>query len=317
MQPFVSIIVTSYNHAEYLEQRMESLIHQDYNNREIIVIDDGSTDDSRQVLEKYKAYPNIHLVFLEKNTGYAHACNLGLKMSQGDYVMFAECDDFNEASHLSVLVTLLDCRPDVGVAYCQSHIVNEQGQIIGNDFHNRDDAFKTLCRQDTAIPKETMSRFLLYACVIPNMSAALIRKGCIDRVGGLSTQYRVCADWDFWCKMAEHCSFYYIIAPLNYFRTHSTTVRSTAGISLHVIEYYKLLYNAFSKINMSFYEGFRFRVHCGIKWVNFIAVNPCEWLRNFPSLCRETMKYEKFSIVFLALGIFANALRLLRKLMKT
>jgi len=87
----VSIVVTSYNHAEYLEQRLQSLLDQTYSNFEIIVVDDNSTDNSRQVLEKYRNNPKIKLFYNEINYGHAKTCNLGVSKCRGEYVIFAEC----------------------------------------------------------------------------------------------------------------------------------------------------------------------------------------------------------------------------------
>ncbi len=75
----VSLVVTSYNHAEFLPQRMESLMAQTYPNTEIIVVDDGSTDSSREYLLKYKDHPKVRLFFPDMNKGFVYASNYGVR----------------------------------------------------------------------------------------------------------------------------------------------------------------------------------------------------------------------------------------------
>ena len=302
MNNLVSIIVTSYNHAEYLDQRMESLLNQTYDRLEIIVIDDCSSDDSRNVLAKYGHYSHIQIINLEENRGYANASNLGVSMCRGEYIMFAECDDYNKPEHIETLMECMGKSEYIGVAYCRSNMVDSSGTISGTDFQYRENSFKDRCAHDTLIPKGEMQKYLLISCVIPNMSAALIRKKYFELVGGISTNYRTCADWDLWCRIARSCDFYYITSPLNYFRTHPTTVRSTFGIFLPLSEMFSLLYDALSNTPLSFPERLRFRVNLGFIWANYINSNPAQWIRDFLPIWRISIKYDKMSILFVLLG---------------
>jgi glycosyltransferase involved in cell wall biosynthesis len=313
MKPLVSVIVTSYNHAEYLDQRIESLLDQTYSDIEIIVVDDYSTDKSREVLEKYRNNSRVDLVFLKENGGYAAACNHGVELSKGDYVMFAECDDYNDPQHIETLQKILEKNENVGVAFCRSNIVDEAGNILGNDYDVRESSFREKCLHDTFIPKECMRKYFLFSCVIPNMSAALIRKSCIDRIGGLSSDYLACADWDFWCRMAEQTDFYYIADSLNCFRTHPNTVRKKASIGLQVGEYYDLLYRSFSKMDLSLSESMRFRLSCGFAWANFIVVNSSDWFKSFPTVCGKSFRYDKLSLLYLIAGLIIKVVRSLQR----
>ena len=89
----VSIVVASYNHAEFLEQRMTSLINQTYQNIEILVIEDCSPDNSLEVLRKYESHPKVKLIVREKNGGWVAVSNQGIDLSSGEFVLFANCDD--------------------------------------------------------------------------------------------------------------------------------------------------------------------------------------------------------------------------------
>jgi glycosyltransferase involved in cell wall biosynthesis len=312
----VSVIVTSYNHAEYLDQRMQSLLKQTYTNIEIIVVDDCSTDQSAAVLEGYKQYPSVKIIVLDKNGGYANACNLGVSLCNGEFIMFAECDDFNEPTHIAVLMNGLSAGENIGVAYCRSNMVDQNGKKSGDDFRFREKSFKTRCLVDTVILKEEMQKYFLIHCVIPNMSAALLRKKYYYLAGGLSSAYQACADWDFWCRVAQCCDFYYVTKPLNNFRTHSTTVRSTFGIKLQVSEMFDLLYRAFIHVQLNYSEQFKFRMNLGFTWANFITYSPVNWIRSFPAIWLKSIQYEKLSILYLFLGLVRKSFYIFRRLLQ-
>ncbi len=299
----VSVVVTSYNHAEYLDERMESLLRQTYKNLEIIVVDDCSSDRSVEVLSKYNTYSHIKIVALEKNGGYANATNIGVSLSQAEYIMFAECDDFSEPTQIEVLYNNIADNNNIGVAFSKSNMVDGNGNTFGDDFRFREKSFKTLCLNDTVIPQRDIHRFFLISCVIPNMSAALIRKDIFQRVGGLSHEYRACADWDFWCRVSALCDFYYVVSPLNNFRTHLTSVRSTSGIQLPVTEIFELLYSAFRKVPSNVCYKIKFSLNIGIIWTSYISASPFNWLISFPKIWLRSLKYDKFCLLYLVYGI--------------
>ncbi|MEI7636306.1 MAG: glycosyltransferase [Syntrophus sp. (in: bacteria)] len=303
MNDLVSIIITSYNHAEYLKQRMESLLLQTYSPIEIIVIDDGSIDVSVKVLDDYKITPNVEIIALDKNNGYANACNLGVSLCRGEYVMFAECDDYNEPDHIEILMRSLIWNKTAGVAYCRSSMVDSHGHIFRNDFQNREESFKALCYKDTLIPKDMMKKFLLISCVIPNMSAALIKKECFNVVGGFNTQYKACADWDFWCRIAEHWDFFYVSKTLNFFRRHPTTVGNTFGFRTHTLEIFDILYKNYSRMNLNYSEKLKFKAAIGTLWGMHIREHPSEWVKSFLSMWRQGLKYDQYIIINLLLWV--------------
>jgi len=303
MNELVSVVVTSYNHAEYLKQRMESLLRQTYSPIEIIVIDDCSTDESVRILYEYIKKPNVEIVVLEKNGGYANACNLGVALCKGDYIMFAECDDYNEPEHIKILMRSFNEEKNSGVAYCRSNMVDRHGQIIGNDFENREKSFKALCSKDTLIPKDMMQKFFLISCVVPNMSAALIRKKYFNVAGGFDPQYKACADWDFWCRISEHCDFYYVSKTLNNFRRHPTTVGNIFGFRTQSLEIFDILYKRFPRMHLNYFEKLKFKAAIGAVWGMQIKEHPVEWMKGFLSMWRQGLKYDHFIIFNLFLWI--------------
>lgn len=92
--PSIDIIIPNYNKAKYLKECLESVINQTYKNWKIYLIDDFSNDDSRRILNDYRSYDNIKLIFTDKNYGPHHCRNLGIEQSNSDYVAFLDSDDF-------------------------------------------------------------------------------------------------------------------------------------------------------------------------------------------------------------------------------
>ena len=90
----VAVIVASYNHAEFLAQRMQSIIDQSHQDLEVLVIDDFSTDNSRDVLDQFKSDPRIQFVYSDVNRGWVATSNLGVELTSAEFVLFANCDDF-------------------------------------------------------------------------------------------------------------------------------------------------------------------------------------------------------------------------------
>ena len=303
MNNLVSIIVTSYNHAEYLDQRMHSLLVQTYGNVEIIIIDDHSTDGSAEVLAKYQEYSQVHLTILTENVGYAKACNLGVSLSSGDYIMFAECDDFNEPTHVEALMEKMLQNPSAGVCYCRSNMVDSDGLIYGSDFQYREKLFQKFCSKDVLIPQKMIQNFFLINCVVPNMSAAIIKKVYFSMVGGFDPKYKACADWDVWRRIAEHCDFYYISEALNNFRNHPTTVRSTFGIEKQVLEIFDILYKSISELNMTIKENIRFRFAIGMVWATYVSPSPKNWAKSFFTIWKMSLKYDKFVLFYLLFAL--------------
>ena len=92
--PLIDIIIPNYNKAKYLKECLDSVINQTYKNWKIYLIDDFSNDDSRRILNDYRSYDNIKLIFTDKNYGPHHCRNLGIEQSNSDYVAFLDSDDF-------------------------------------------------------------------------------------------------------------------------------------------------------------------------------------------------------------------------------
>lgn len=314
----VSIVVASYNHAEFLVQRMESLIGQTYQDIEILVIDDCSPDNSVEVLRRYESHPKVKLLIRGQNGGWVTVSNQGVEMSTGEFVIFANCDDYCDPHMITRLVDAMNAYPTAGIAFCRSLLVDEEGHTLGDDFAIREPAFRARCLTDTLLTQKEMSRFLLHSCVIPNLSAALIRKECLNTVGKLSPDYRVCSDWDLFFRIVARYDVAYIAEPLNKFRQHDTTIRSVTKGRVTYEEFFRLLLVQIRLLDLTFIERCRFRTRVMYLWGTHLISRPWVGLRNFPYHLGRILQFDPLALAFfgfgLALGIFKIPGKLFNKL---
>ena len=121
----VSIIVPNYNHSRFLEERLESIFSQTFQDFEVILLDDSSTDNSVEVLKRYATHPKVReLLVNDHNSGSPFKqWQQGFALSLGEYIWIAESDDYADKDFLATLVPALKANPQLGLAYCQSRII--------------------------------------------------------------------------------------------------------------------------------------------------------------------------------------------------
>lgn len=227
--PFISVIVPNFNHEKYLKQRLDSIFNQTYSDFEVILLDDCSTDNSREILSSYAENPKVsHCIFNEKNSGNTFIqWNKGIALAKGTFVWIAESDDFCEPSFLSELTKPIQADGEIALVYCQSKRVDESNTLTGDWLGHTDDFDKKQFLQSFIMDgNRFVEKFLIYRNVIPNASAVLFRKDRVTALGYLDTDasYRHLGDWLFYLKMIVNQKMAFIHEPLNNFRYHSQSV---------------------------------------------------------------------------------------------
>ena len=228
---FVSVIVPSYNHAQYLEERIESILQQTYTEFELILLDDLSPDHSAEILNKYKNHPKVsHCIINEKNSGSTfHQWNKGMSLAKGELIWIAESDDVADATFLEKLVTHFIQNPNLVLAYSQSYRMNAQGEVTGSWKDFTDDVDPILFANDFEMSGlEYINRFLNRQNTVPNASGVLFKKQTFLDVGGANPSLRFIGDWEIWAKIISQGDLFYTAECLNYFRYHDTSVIAQA-----------------------------------------------------------------------------------------
>lgn len=310
---WVTAVVASYNHAEFLVKRMESLITQTHQDLEILVIEDCSTDNSIDVLRGYQCHSKVNLIVREKNGGWVTVSNQGVEMATGEFIIFANCDDDCDPRLIQRLVAAMKASPTAGMAFCRSALVDEHDNLLGDDFTVRESSFRARCSADTLLSGAEMSRFLLHSCVIPNLSAALIRKECFAIVGNLSSSYRVCCDWELFFRIAARYDVAYISEPLNRFRQHAATIRSVTKERVVYEEYFRLLLGQIHLLDLTWIERCRFRLHVMYLWsVHLLTPSKGGW-SNFPYHFERVLDLDPLALLFFVPSLVLRAARMLGK----
>jgi glycosyltransferase involved in cell wall biosynthesis len=212
--PLVSVIIPAYNCAAFVGEAVRSVMRQDYPRKEIIAVNDGSTDETLSVLQ---SFGNDILVLDQPNAGAAAARNAGLRHAKGGYIAFLDGDDLWFAGKLGLQVRYLEEHPDVGLVFTDWTIWPEARDP--RPLHMRPRLSKSLT--DVIDPNESgwiYSRLLL-DCVL-NTSTVLIRSTIIREVGDFEQSLRNGQDYDFWLRISRITEIHKLVAPLAVYRHH-------------------------------------------------------------------------------------------------
>ena len=243
--PKVSVIVPNYNHAPYLTERLDSIFNQTYNDLEVLIFDDASADDSYRILTRYYTKPRVRVLINNKNSGSAFPqWNRGMYLAKGEYVWIAESDDSADPHFLQTLVPLLDETPSLGLAYCQSQLINKAGDKVGDSLNWTEDLDPERWKSDfTNDGKDEIRNYLINKNTIPNASAVITRRSVLTKLLPVDTSLKLCGDWMHWGKVLLQTNLAYVAEPLNHWRLGSSNSRSSqAGVlewteGQHVIRY--------------------------------------------------------------------------------
>ncbi len=256
-RPLVSVIVPNYNHKPFLKQRLDSIFNQSYQNFEVILLDDASTDGSLEILKRYKAHPNVtHLILNTQNSGSPFKqWQKGINLAQGDYIWIAESDDYCELTFLEHVLKNVNDR--TGICYSQTIDVDENGKLLLNRFDYTNDFNLNIWKDDFEISGfEFIEKYLLVKNVIPNASAVIFKRSLIDTTFLTNDllQMKMCGDWFFWVKLCEKTNIAFIPEPLNYFRNHSAISRkhnTAKKRKIRLLEECEIRYYVFRKFNLN------------------------------------------------------------------
>jgi glycosyltransferase involved in cell wall biosynthesis len=220
----VSVIIPNYNHSEYLKERIDSVLNQTFSDFELIILDDCSTDNSREIIEEYRSkYPEIITLFNSFNSGSPFSqWNLGVGKAKGKYIWIAESDDVADPLFLETMFDLISKSDKTGIVYCNSKVVDERTnrEYLLSDrgwplYSNR---LKTsYVRSGVA----EISDFFFLGNGILNVSSVLFRRSCYVEAVGADSSMRYCGDWLLWLSMLRRADIAYNSSPLNKFRLHS------------------------------------------------------------------------------------------------
>lgn len=236
----VSIILPSYNHALFLEERLNSIINQTFINWKLIIIDDCSTDNSIEILKNFKEkYPNKIEQFIinKKNSGSGYnSWNLGIKLAKSEYIWIAETDDYSDTTYLEEQVAVLNANKDAALSFCASNYVNQEGEYL-YDSTNRLKKLKVLRGNYGIFPSEIFINSMPFHTLITNGSSVVFRKP-LDNIPQEIFAFKQCSDIFLWTYLVKNKTFIFLNKNLNYFRRHVDST-STKNFNFNLQSIYK------------------------------------------------------------------------------
>lgn len=206
--PLVSVILPIYNGAAYIGECLDSILHQTWKNFEIIIVDDGSTDNSASIIEKYDD-PRIRYTRNSQNKGIVYSLNKGLSQAQGKYIARIDSDDKMHSSRLEKQVQYLEAHPDISLVGSWHYLIDSNGKTIGlKEYPAEDPEIKALLpfMNPFSHPTTMMRRVILNSYQY-------------------SDEYKYCEDYELWIRINESHKTANIPDCLTFYRISSNNIR--------------------------------------------------------------------------------------------
>lgn len=256
----VSVILPNYNHALYLELRIESILQQTYSNLELIILDDLSTDNSRDIIEKYRNHPKVTaIVYNTKNSGSTFIqWRRGIDIAAGEYIWIAESDDYADVHFLENVMTSIT-KEESSHCFSMSYYVDENNEITS--------AKEEVIDNSTRMDCETfVANKMLYGCLIYNASMVVFRKDVLRNLDwNIISSFKLCGDWLFWNMTILNggTNVSEVKQPLNYHRRHSSNTSSRKEVEGYTfLEGYTVSKRTFERLKLQNKSEFH------IRWYN-------------------------------------------------
>lgn len=205
--PLVTVYITNYNYGDYIKKAVDSVLSQSLQDFELIIIDDGSEDHSKEIIETYASYEHVTIIY-QKNKGLNVTNNIALKSAQGKYIMRLDADDYLHEDALKVMSKTLDNDDDLGLVFPDYFNVDKDGNILSHEKrYSFEDDVKLL-----DMPAHG-------ACT-------MIRVEALRNVGGYDEQYKCQDGYELWIKFIQKFKVNNINKPLFYYRQHGSNLTS-------------------------------------------------------------------------------------------
>ncbi len=217
-KPKVSVLMSNFNGADFIGKTIESVINQTFKDFEFIIIDDCSTDNSREIIDSFDD-PRIRKIYFEHNEHLIYALNFGIDNSNGEYIARIDSDDMWEPEKLAKQVEYMDNNLDCGACFTLVNVIDENGKKLSSLQCDRVDLFKV----DNCSREEWIRRFYFFGSCLCHPSVVM-RKSAIDKVGKYNYSLVQIQDYEMWVRIAKKYPIYVLQEPLINYRWHSNNV---------------------------------------------------------------------------------------------
>jgi len=203
----ISVYITNYNYAKYIRQAIESVLNQSMQDFELFIIDDGSTDNSKEIIESYKQHPKINIIY-QQNKGLNITNNIALRLANGRYIMRLDADDYLTSDALETMVSLLEENEELGMVFPDFYLVDSQNEVTAE-----------VKRHDFKEDVNLLDQPAHGACTV-------IRTDFLRSVGGYDETYSCQDGYELWIKFIAKYKVTNVNKPLFYYRQHGDNLTS-------------------------------------------------------------------------------------------
>jgi alpha-1,3-rhamnosyltransferase len=256
--PLITIGIPNYNYAHYIIEAIESAVNQDYSNIELIIVDDSSTDNSVEVIEKwienYKGSVPVKLIKNKNNLGLSGTCNVILKNASGKYYQTLDADDKIFLNKISQQVEILNLNENAALIYSNVCVIDEKGTMSGKDYLER------INYKEKEMPQGNIFEQLFDFNFIP-LPSVLINTQLAREVGGYDDNMQV-QDYYLWLKLAEKFPVIYLPAKTALYRVHSKSMSNNEKSNARSIDsVLRIKYSYYQKVNTNIKKRIKKNIH--------------------------------------------------------
>lgn len=275
----ISVLMCTYNREHFLKRAIDSVLNQTYREIEFIIVDDGSTDHTEELV---KAYDDTRIRYLkmEKNSFYCYAANYGLLHCKGEYIAFMNSDDVWMPEKLEKQLAFLEEKPEYGACFSAVKLINDQGEDITDECPEMRDLFAKQYESQ----KECVQYLLKYRNSLCHPSA-VVRKEILDKTGGFNLMFCQLADYDLWMRLITEAPVYVMEEHLIQFRWDMT---AKDQISIATVENAVRAFNEQVLIRKQFVERLTDE-----QFKSFLG----DWFKNKDSSRHLELEFEKAFIL--------------------
>ncbi len=226
----ISVIIPVYNHEKYIAESIESVLNQSYKDFEIVVVDDGSTDRTPEILRDF----GCKIKYIrQENKGGAAALNTAIRNSTGEYLAWVSSDDVFMPTKLEDQIKFFNENPGVDLTYADFYIIDKNGEI----------------KREVHSPYYSDRKTFVYNMLIGNFingSSVMFKRSCIEKVGYFDEEMKYHADGNMWFRMLKHYNFGHIPKPLLKYRWHNTNLsHDTEQMKRYLAIHYKKVFSLY------------------------------------------------------------------------
>jgi len=226
--PLISIVVPCYNYGEYLKETLDSVFNQSYKNWECIVVDDGSTDNTFEVVNSFMQRDDRFFYYYQSNNGLSSARNTGINAAKGNWIQFLDADDILHYDKFSIQLSLASALPEIDIFFSSFFYFKEKEEIL-NMTNCRLRATET--KYTILSSEEVLNRLFKYNLTVVN--APILSKKIAKKVGNFDCKLESLEDWDYWTRAAilgiDFCKIETVI-PLAFVRKHAKSMSTNRNV---------------------------------------------------------------------------------------